>query len=122
MFKKSLTKTLYKLCVDCHGIVKENADYIEKEAKAKYKKIVETEENGKIAINLKEFNSCENVIKKHIVRYTINKVLGNIQGISAIHIDDIIKMCDKEIGNKFLTPNKKVKVSIKNKKIFFEAI
>lgn len=71
---------------------------------------------------MKQFNNLENVIKKRIVRYTINKVLGNIQGIGTIHVDDIIKMCDKNIGNKYLTPNKKIRVSIQDKKIFFETI
>ena len=122
ILKKSLTKILFKHFADFHGIAKENADYIEKNVKEKYEKIVEEEKENQIVINLKGFNNCEPVIKKHIVRYTINKVLGNIQGIGLIHIEDIIKMCDKEIGNKFLLPNKKIRVSINNKKIFFEAI
>ena len=34
-------------------------------------------------------------------------------------IEDIIKLCSNNIGNKFLIPNKKVKILVKNKKIFF---
>ena len=90
--------------------------------KEQYEKIVLTEEPNKIIIDLKLFNNLEIVIKKRIVRYTINKVLGNIQGIAMIHIEDVINMCEKNIGNKYLTPNKKIRVSLSNKKIFFEAI
>ena len=53
--------------------------------------------------------------------YTINKVLGTRSGIEKKHIEDIIKLCSNNIGNKFLIPNKKVKILVKNKKIFFMA-
>ena len=34
-------------------------------------------------------------------------------------IDDIIKLCNNNIGNKFLKPTKNIKILVKNKKIFF---
>ena len=43
---------------------------------------------------------------------------GTIQGIEKIHIEDMIKLCSNNIGNKFLIPNKKVKILVKSKKIF----
>ena len=33
--------------------------------------------------------------------------------------EDIIKLCEKNIGNKYLTPNKNIKVLVKNQKIYF---
>ena len=33
------------------------------------------------------------------------------------NIEDIIKLCNNNIGNKFLMPNKNLKVLIQNKKI-----
>ncbi len=95
---------------------------MEKKTSQQYLGIVKLEEEGKVVLDLNGFCTLENVIKKRIIRYTINKVLGNIQGIGAVHIEDIIKMCDKNVGGKYLTPNKKIKVSVNNKKIFFEAI
>ena len=32
------------------------------------------------------------------------------KGIEKTHIEDIIKLCEKNIGNKYLTPNKNIKV------------
>ena len=52
----------------------------------------------------------------------INKLFGTTKGIERIHIEDIIKLCNNNIGNKYLTPNKKTKIVIKNKKIYIEAI
>ena len=41
---------------------------------------------------------------------------GQEVGISKL---DIIKLCENNIGNKFLTPNKNLKILVKDKKIFF---
>ena len=68
---------------------------------------------------MKKFNQLELVIKNRIVLYTINKLFGTSNGIEKIHIQDIIKLCSNNIGNKYLTPNKKVKILVKDKKIFF---
>ena len=41
------------------------------------------------------------------------------QNIEKIHIEDIIKLCERNIGNKYLTPNKNIKVKVGKGKIFF---
>ena len=61
------------------------------------------------------------LVRKRILIYTIAKVLGNSQNIEMVNIDDIIKMCEKNIGNKYLMPNKNIKILVNKGKIFFEA-
>ena len=39
--------------------------------------------------------------------------------IEKIHLEDIIKLCNNNIGNKFLKPTQSLKILVKNKKIFF---
>ena len=80
--------------------------------------LVEKQQN-QIILDLKKFNSLDLVIKKRVVLYTINSLFGNTCNIEKIHIEDIIKLCANNIGNKFLTPNKNIKVLVKNQKIFF---
>ena len=41
-------------------------------------------------------------------------------GIEKIHVEDIIKLCANNIGNKYLVPKKGLKVSLKNKQLYFE--
>ena len=77
--------------------------------------------NVKEVLDLKEFNKLDNVIKSRLVLYTISKAYGKVTGIEKIHIDDIIKLCKNNIGNKFLTPKKGIKVFVKKGKIFFMA-
>lgn len=129
-FNPNIVNTLNRLS----EISSQENEYFEKVVENEYKKIVikenltldqnNEEENlfnnqKYIEINLKQFNLLETVIKSRIILYTINKLLGNCQGIELVHIKDIIKLCENNIGNKFLIPNKKVKIIVKNKKIFF---
>lgn len=75
-----------------------------------------------MVLDLKKFNDLELVIKRRVIIYTINKVVGNSMEIEKVNIDDIIKLCKKNIGNKFLMPNKNIKISVKNKKIYFTSL
>lgn len=77
---------------------------------------------GQIILDLKQFNNLELVIKRRIVLYTINELLGTTDGIEKINIDDIIKLCSNNIGNKYLKPIKKLKILVKKGKIFFMAV
>lgn len=78
-----------------------------------------TQNNKSIVLNLKKFNQLDDVIKNRIVLEAIQRVLGSIQGIEKIHVDDIVKLCSKNIGNKYLTPNKNIKVLVKDGNITF---
>lgn len=75
-----------------------------------------------IVIDLKKFNALDEVIKARLVLYTINKLMGTSQGIEKIHIEDIIKLCGNNIGNKYLMPNKNLKVFVKKGKVFFISV
>lgn len=107
---------LEKIVINTYNeiLIQENLNFEQNKIEEEYLK------NKKyITLDLKKFNLLETVIKNRIILYTINKLLGNCQGIELIHIKDIIKLCENNIGNKFLIPNKKVKIIVKNKKIFF---
>ncbi|MCI9016556.1 MAG: tRNA lysidine(34) synthetase TilS [Clostridia bacterium] len=114
-FNPNIIETLNRLS----DILKKENEYLEKETLKTYTEIVEKQTKKEIIINLKKFNQLELVIKNRIVLYTINKLFGTSNGIEKIHIQDIIKLCSNNIGNKYLTPNKKVKILVKDKKIFF---
>lgn len=100
---------------------KQENEYLEKIAAEKFEKILIEKKKDEIILNLNQFNLQETVIKSRLVLYTINILFGTRSGIEKKHIEDIIKLCSNNIGNKFLIPNKKVKILVKNKKIFFIA-
>jgi tRNA(Ile)-lysidine synthase len=84
--------------------------------------VYNSEKEAKIILDLKKFNNENKAIQKRVILYAINKLFGTTKGIEKIHIEDIIKLCNNNIGNKYLTPNKKTKIVIKNKKIIIEAL
>jgi tRNA(Ile)-lysidine synthase len=109
-------------CIDrLSDLSKEENNYLENVTKKEYKKLLLENEKEYKSLDLKQFNLLETVIKNRIVLYTINELFGTKKGIEKKHIEDIIKLCSNNIGNKYLIPNKKIKILIKNKKIFFIA-
>ena len=100
-------------------MVKEEDEYLENVVKEEYSKMVIEKESKQIVMNLKMFNKQEKVIKSRILLYTISELLGTTKGIEKIHIEDVIKMCSNNIGNKYLTPNKNIKILLKDHKIYF---
>ena len=100
-------------------IAREENDYIQKQVEKAYMNVLINENiNEKfVELDLKKFNSYEIVIKNRLVLYTINKLKGSSQNIEKIHIEDIVKLCKNNIGNKFLTPNKNIKVAVNKGKI-----
>ena len=64
-------------------------------------------------------NLLKDIIKSRIILYTVKRLFGTSKGIEKIHIDDIIKLCGNNIGNKYTMPNKNLKVLVQNKKIYF---
>ena len=81
--------------------------------------ISENANKKELILNLKKFNEQDIVIKNRIILNGIKYIIGSTQGIEKVHVDDIVKMCENNIGNKFLTPKKNIKVSVGKNKIIF---
>lgn len=117
-FNPNIVKALNRLS----EIAKKENIYFDEIVQLKYREIAEESNfrsKKEIILDLKKFNNENLVIKNRLILYTINRLVGSTNGIEKIHIDDIIKLCEKNIGNKFLKPKKNIKVLIKNKKIYF---
>ena len=102
-------------------IIKNENIYINSQVKNIYN-IISSKSLGKVEIDLKEFNKLNLTIKENLILYSIQELTGNRRNIEKINIDDIIKMANNNIGNKYIYPNKDIKILIKNKKIIFMLI
>lgn len=100
-------------------VITEENTFLNKLTETEYKKIFIQKNSKEIVLDLKKFNELDNIIKKRIILYTVSNLRGGSQGIEKVHIEDIVKLCQNNIGNKFLIPNKGLKVLVKDKKIFF---
>lgn len=129
-FNPNIIETMDRLS----SLVTEQETYIQKQVEAIYQKIVLEEKIGLIeqvnekdiknkqdklyiTLDLKRFNEQEKVIKSHIILYIITRLFNTTKGIEKIHIEDMIKLCANNIGNKFLMPNKKLKIFVKDGEI-----
>ena len=129
--KKELNPNIIDKILRLSDIVKDDINYLDIQTKNAYenicieeniskKDVYNNEKEAKIILDLKKFNKEDKAIQKRIILYAINKLFGSTKGIEKVHIEDIIKLCNNNIGNKFLTPNKRTKIVIKNKKIYVE--
>ena len=114
-FNPNIINTLNRLS----ELVKEEEEYIEKQVKKSYYNLMVEENEKEIVLDLRKFNQEEKVIKSRLVLYTIMRLFGTSKGIEMIHVEDIIKLCNNNVGNKYLTPNKNIKILVKNHKIYF---
>lgn len=114
-FNPNIIETLNRLS----ELVADEENYIEKQVKKIYKEVFLFENQKEIVLDLKGFNNQEKVIKSRIILYTITRLFGTSKEIAKVHIEDIIKLCKNNIGNKYLTPNKNIKILVKNHKIYF---
>ena len=80
---------------------------------------VGSESLGKIELDLPEFQKLDLGVQQNLVLYTISKLLGSTRNIEKVNVDDIIEMCRRNVGNKYMYPNKNLKILVKNKKIIF---
>ena len=99
------------------NVVKSENDYFQRKTEEIYNEILISNKENIITLDLKKFNNQEEVFKSRLILYAIKELKGSANGIEKKHLEDIIKLCSKNIGNKFLIPNKGLKVLIKDKKI-----
>lgn len=113
-FNQNIIQTINRLS----DVATEENEFLQKLTEEQYNTI-STIENDTIILDLKKFNKLELVIKRRLILYTINEAIHTTNGIEKVNIDDIIKLCKNNIGNKYLSPIKLIKVYVKKGKIYF---
>ena len=117
--KKEFNPNFVETITRLSEVITEENKFLKSITEEAYRRILIEKTDTEIVLDLKKFNNEELIIRNRLILHTETVLNGNSQGIEKIHIQDIIKLCSNNIGNKFLTPNKTFKVLVKNKKIFF---
>ena len=113
-FNSNIIETIDRLS----QVATEEGNYIDIQTQKIYQKLLIEKSKDEIILKLREFNEQEKVIKSRIILLAIKEIIGSTQRIEKIHIEDIIKLCSNNIGNKFLTPNKNIKFLVKDKRLY----
>ncbi len=103
-------------------LVSLDEEFINKNVDNAFEDCLISREENKVVCNLKLFNKLDNVIKRRLIIKFISETLGNAKDIEKVHIEDILKLCENNIGNKYLTPNKNIKVSVNRGKVEYQKV
>ena len=119
-FNPNIIFALNKLSI----LAREENEFIQKYVNdiLKNQLIIGEDGNNSLILDLKKFNQQEDFIKAKVILKAVQILFGSTEGIEKIHIDDIITLCSRNIGNKFLTPNKHLRVSVGKGKIFISKL
>jgi len=96
--------------------------YVEGIVSKEFDNIVISKKDDEIVLKLKEFNVLDSFIKGKIILLCASLLFGNTKRVEKKHIEDIIEMCSKNIGNKYLMPNKNFKIFVGHGKIVISRI
>lgn len=117
-FNPNIIETMDRLS----QVATEESNYIELQVEKIYQKLLIERNQNQIILKLKEFNQQEKVIKNRLILLVVRELMGSTQRIEKVHIEDIIKLCNNNVGNKFLTPNKNIKFLVKDKRIYVTSL
>lgn len=103
-------------------LVLDEEEYMKNATDKALAEVLIEQEDNKIILNLKQFNQLEHAIKTRIIMQITKTLFGTSNGIEKKHVEDIIKLCGNNIGNKFLMPNKNYRVFVKGGKVILEKV
>ena len=124
--KKEFNPSIVEAVNRLSDLATQEISYIDKIVLENYRDICDEEhinspddENteNRIVLDLKKFNLMDNFIKSKIIMLCVFKLFGSTKGIEKKHVEDVVKLCSRNIGNKYLTPNKNLKIAVKSGKI-----
>ena len=91
----------------------QESNFVDNVVDKEFKNTLISYNESEIKLDLKKFNNLDSFIKAKIILKSVAKLFYTTKGIEKVHIEDVIKLCERNIGNKYLTPNKNLKFFIK---------
>ena len=117
-FNENIINTINRMS----EVVRQDDDYIIKITKQEFDKNVIKKDNSNIVINGKNISKLEINIQKRLIIKCIEELFDNSMQIEQIHINDIVKLNKRNVGNKYLIINKHLKIYFNKGKLYFEKI
>lgn len=115
-YNPNIIKTLNRMS----KINKLDIEIIKDAVEEKYLKLDVKKQNGKIYVNTREFNKNSLAMRYQLIRRILLELLGNVQGIEMIHVEDTCKLIESSItGKQYILGNKyTVLIEKKNMAVF----
>ena len=91
----------------------QESNFVDNVVDKEFKNTLISYNESEIELDLKKFNNLDSFIKAKIILKSVAKLFNTTKGIENVHIEDVIRLCERNIGNKYLTPNKNLKIFVK---------
>ena len=91
----------------------QESNFVDNVVDKEFKNTLISYNESDIKLDLRKFNNLDSFIKAKIILKSVAKLFYTTKGIEKVHVEDVIKLCERNIGNKYLTPNKNLKFFIK---------
>jgi len=121
LLSKDYNKNIKDVMLRLRSIVSEVSAYLNQETELLFKEIVRRENSEMVIIDLKKCTFLPLVLKRRIIRKSIEAVKGNLYSINFIHNNEILKLTEHQSGEKeiYLPGDLRVK-KIYNKIIIYK--
>ena len=91
----------------------QESNFVDNVVDKEFKNTLISYNESDIKLDLRKFNNLDSFIKAKIILKSVAKLFYTTKGIEKVHVEDVIKLCERNIGNKYLIPNKNLKFFIK---------
>lgn len=85
------------------GQLREIEKFVQKSTLERYQALVVKKEN-KFQISVMKLKNEDIIIQKGIIRMILDNLAGRLKNIEAKHIDQVLALCDKQVGKQFHLP------------------
>lgn len=92
-------------------IIYEQNKFLDEVGEIIFSKTAIIEEN-KITFSIKDFNSLADVYKSKFILEAIEILTGDKKNVSKVNVEDVLKMAERNVGNKQIQINKKIRASV----------
>ncbi len=90
-----------KILLQTTNVLRQDSEYLTKETEGVFKSVLEEETDEELVLNEEKLSCLHSALQRRVVRKAIEKIKGNLRGITFDHIVSILKLC-KTKGSKQL--------------------
>ncbi len=101
-------------------LAQKETQYLQSVTKQHYDDALIEKTKHKIILDAKKMQALDAYPRSLVLLYAIETLAGSTQGVEKIHIEDMVKLIQNNRGNKYLTPNKHLKITLQNKQVQLE--
>jgi len=100
LLSEGYNKNIKDIMLRLRSIISEVSVYLNQETELLFKEVARRESSGTVIIDLEKFTSLHLVLKRRIIRKSIEVAKGNLYSINFAHNNEILKLTESQLGEK----------------------